>query len=78
MNSTIYATATQQGAVRGVDDGVHTHFSDVVTDYFKRHVIHLALMNSNKPLIICIISAQNIHYIHFSLNSSIYDYIREA
>ena len=37
MNAAVHTAATQQRLVGSVDDGVHLHFRDVISDYMKRH-----------------------------------------
>ena len=37
MNAAVHTAATQQRLVGSVDDGVHLHFCDVISDDLKRH-----------------------------------------
>ena len=37
MNAAVHTAATQQRLVGSVDDGVHIHFCDVISDNLKRH-----------------------------------------
>ena len=37
MNAAVHTAATQQLLVGSVDDGVHLHFRDVISDDLKRH-----------------------------------------
>ena len=38
MDRTVNTATAQQGAVRGVDNGIDAHLGDVIPDNFKGHV----------------------------------------
>ena len=45
MNAAVHTAATQQRLVGSIDDGVHLHFCDVISDDLKRHDQALSLIH---------------------------------
>ena len=46
VNGAVHTAAAQQGTVGRVDDGVHLHFGDIISDNFEGHEDSLSFLGS--------------------------------